>query len=166
MINRLIPALGFVLLAAACEWGPMTTPTTVSPVTGTPIASPADPSNPAPIPGTSVSAGTLVEGTIDDGDPVCFPSWDSSGHCRQFDLTARADGKVLATLTWAGPSRGLLYDPDLFLVAPDGTRAYSQDAWPEKHVDLPARSGLTYRIVVISYGSSALAFALIADLRP
>jgi hypothetical protein len=65
---------------------------------------------------------------------------------------------------WAGPSRGL-YDPDIFLVAPDGGWTYASDAWPEKHVQLPVKSGNIYRVVVLSYGPALQAFVLNLKVR-
>ena len=50
-----------------------------------------------------------------------------------------------------GASRGL-YDPDVFLVEPTGAWVVSQGGSPEKHASLLATNGLTYRIVVMSYG--------------
>jgi hypothetical protein len=78
---------------------------------------------------------------------------------------AGSDGPVVATLTWAGPSRGL-YDPDVFLVAPDGGWEFTKDAWPEKHVTIPAHSGLTYRVIVMSYGATELSFVLLVRVQP
>jgi hypothetical protein len=44
-----------------------------------------------------------------------------------------------------------VYDPELFLISPDGAWVYSDDPWPERHVSLHGRTGQTYRIVVIGY---------------
>jgi hypothetical protein len=111
-----------------------------------------------------IAAGTLVEGAVGGTDPDCFPDWDATGRCRAYAFVPAADGMVVATLTWAGPSRGL-YDPDVFLVAPDGEWEYATDAWPEKHVTMHARAGLTYHVVVLSYGASELSFGLLVDVR-
>ena len=165
--KRSMMVLGPVLLAVACNSALPIAPTTVQPPATLPAGTASTPPNgPAVIVGTRVSAGTPVEGTIDERDPACFYNWDATGLCRQFDVTAAADGRLVATLTWPGPSRGLLYDPDVFLVAPNGLWVYSQDQWPEKHATLPATSGLTYRIVVMSYGQAPLPFVLSVDLRP
>ena len=166
MTTRLTAALGGVLLAAACDSGLSGLPTPVPPNAGTPIQGvPVTPpgGGPTPITGTSLRTGMPVEGTIGAGDPPCFYNWDATGLCRQFDLTALADGKLVATLGWTGPSRGL-YDPDIFLVDPSGAWVVSQGGWPEKQASLVAKSGLTYRIVVMSYGPSAQAFVLRVDL--
>ena len=164
MTTRLAAVLGSVLLVAACDSGLSGIPTPVPQNAGTPVqGSPGG--GPTPIMGTSVRAGTPIEGTIDTGDPACFQSWDATGRCRQFDLTAFGDGRLLATLRWTEPSRGL-YDPDVFIVAPTGAWEYSVGDWPEKQTSLAATKGLTYRIVVMSYGPSAQAFVLRVDLVP
>ena len=164
MAKSPIPALGIVFLAVACDSGVSGLPTPVSQNAGTPVqGSPGG--GPTPVMGTSVRAGMPIEGTIGAGDPPCFQSWDKTGLCRQFDLTAPGDGTLLATLRWTGPSRGL-YDPDVFLVAPTGAWEYSVGDWPEKQTSLAATKGLTYRIVVMSYGPSAQAFVLRVDLLP
>ena len=77
---------------------------------------------------------------------------------------AATDGLVVATLTWAGPSRGQLYNPYVFLAAPDGGWEYTKYAWPEKHVTIPARSGLTYGVVVMSSGGE-VSFGLLVDVQ-
>jgi len=129
--------------------------------TSSPTGNPG--SGPDAIAGLSVATGTLVEGVIDGDDPVCFRNWDSSGHCRQFEVTAPADGRLVVTLRWIG-SRGL-YDPDVFIVAPDLAWAFSDPGWPEKYAMLPARRSLIYRIVVMAYGPSEQPFKLIAAVE-
>jgi hypothetical protein len=52
-------------------------------------------------------------------------------------------------LKWEGPSRGL-YDPELFVVSPDGAWVYSGDPSP-RDLSFLGSTGQTYRIVVISY---------------
>ena len=164
MAKSPIPALGIVFLAVACDSGVSGLPTPVPQNAGTPVqGSPGG--GPTPVMGTSVREGMPIEGTIGAGDPPCFYNWDATGLCRRFDLTALADGKLVATLGWTGPSRGL-YDPDIFLVDPSGAWVVSQGGWPEKQASLVAKSGLTYRIVVMSYGPSAQAFVLRVDLVP
>ena len=97
---------------------------------------------------------------------MCFYNWDATGHCRQFDFVSTSDGEIVATLTWTGPSRGKLFDPTLFLAAPDGYLDSDQDAWPEKHVTIGVRSGVTYRVVVMSYGEAEFTFGLRVDVQP
>jgi hypothetical protein len=106
----------------------------------------------------------VVSGTIGARDPVCYPNWDSSGRCQQFDLTAPADGTLHVTLTWEGPSRGV-YDPELFVRTASGAWVYSEDMWPERHARFPMTAGASCRIVVIGYGS-AQPFELRLDLQP
>jgi hypothetical protein len=149
VIRYVAAALAAVVLSAACE---SRTPTAPSGSPQASMVSPAQPtgSGPTPISGTPIVGGSRVQGTVEAGDPVCFPNWDSSGHCRQFDLTASSDGTLRATLTWEGPSRGV-NDPELFLISPDGAWVYSEDPWPERHLTFHGSTGATYRIVVIGY---------------
>ena len=92
-----------------------------------------------------------VEGaTITTSDPACFADWDASGLCKQYDLVAREDLQLRVAMTWAGPSRGM-YDPDVFLVAPDGRWEYAPEAWPEKHVSLTVMRGQTIRILTLLF---------------
>jgi hypothetical protein len=44
-----------------------------------------------------------------------------------------------------------VYDPELFLVSPDGAWVYSEDPWPERHLTFRGSLGQIYRIVVIGY---------------
>jgi hypothetical protein len=168
LIMRLTPVLSLVFLVAACQSGPTFVPTAPAAVpqgTGTsPGVRPGTP-GPEPIPGTRIAAGSPVAGTIDERDPTCFRNWDQTGHCRQYDLTAPSDGMMRATLKWPGRALGA-YNPDVFLVAPDGTWVYAEDTPDEKHAMLPVKRGLIYRIVVLSYGASAQAFELIVDVEP
>jgi hypothetical protein len=149
VIKYVAAALAAVALFAACE---SRTPTAPSANPQPPAIAPAQPAGtgPVPISGTPIVAGSLVQGTVEARDPVCFPNWDSSGHCRQFDLTAASDGTLRATLKWEGPSRGV-DDPELFVISPDGAWIYSEDLWPERHLSFRGNTGQTYRIVVIGY---------------
>jgi hypothetical protein len=149
MIRHLTAALTAVVLAAACESRTPTAPSANPQPSAVPPPQPTG-FGPAPISGSPIVVGSLVQGTVESGDPVCFPDWDSSGHCRQFDLTASSDGTLRATLKWDGPSRGV-FDPELFLISPDGAWDYSEDPWPERHLIFHGSTGQTYRIVVIGY---------------
>ena len=165
MTRRSLTMGAFLLLLACDSRGPVTppVPTTPSPVS-TPAPSPGDAGGPGAISGTEVRVGTAVIGTIDGRDPVCYPNWDSSGRCRQFDLTAPADGTLHVTLTWEGPSRGI-YDPELFVRTASGSWMYSDDIWPERHARILVTAGASYRIVVIAYGP-AQPFGQRLDLQP
>lgn len=172
-MKRVVAYIGFALAVAACD----------STAPALPIAA-ADTqrsgraprgSGPLPITGTAISPdgrwpcesgdGDLcVEGaTITTNDPACFADWDASGLCKQYDLVAREDLRLLVAMRWAGPSRGM-YDPDVFLVASDGRWEYALEAWPEKHVSLTVMRGQTIRIVVLSYGSP-LQFTLVLKMQ-
>ena len=148
MIRYLAAAITAVALAA-CESRTPTAPSSNPQASEVPPARPTG-SGPAPVSSIPIVTGSPIQGTVDAGDPVCFPNWDSSGHCRQFDLTASSDGTLRATLTWEGPSRGV-YDPELFLIPPNGAWVYSEDPWPERHLSFHGSTGQTYRIVVIGY---------------
>ena len=166
---RVLILCGLLVLAAGCDSPRPSAPTPIVPPPSPPTAVPtpngaAGPFGPASNP--VIAAGALIEGTVTGDDPVCFYNWDATGHCRQFDFVSASDGVITATLTWTGPSRGLLYDPDVFLAAPDVGWEYARDAWPEKHVTIRARSGVTYRVVVMSYGESELRFGLRVDVQP
>jgi len=158
VISYLAPALTAIALSAACgslpPTAPSATPLTQPPGSGpaptaTPLTQPPG-SGPVPIASTSIVSGSLVHSTVERNDPVCFPIWDSGGHCRQFDLTASSDATLRVTLRWEGPSRGV-YDPELFLVSLNGSWVYAEDPWPERHLDFHGRAGQTYRILVIGY---------------
>jgi hypothetical protein len=56
-------------------------------------------------------------------------------------------------------------NPELFIVAADGTWTWSGEGWPERQTTLPATAGLVYRVVVISYGPFPDAFALLVDVQ-
>ena len=155
--------LGALVLAAACDSHGPTAPTAEMPRTPAgPTSGSSGPSGPTSNP--AIAPNTLVEGTVDGSYLECFPDWDATGHCRQYNFVANVDGIVVATLTWVGPSRGL-YDPDVFLVGPDGAWEYAADAWPEKHVGIRVRNGLTYRVVVMSYGATELSFGLVVRVE-
>jgi hypothetical protein len=149
VIRYVAAALAAVVLSAACESRTPTGPSANPQPSAVPPAQPTG-SGPAPISGTPVVAGSRVEAIVEASDPVCFPNWDSSGHCRQFDLTASSDGTLRATLRWEGPSRGV-YDPELFVVSPDGAWVYSEDPGPERRLSFRGSIGQTYRIMVIGY---------------
>jgi hypothetical protein len=172
MNSRVLILCGSLMLATGCDSPRLFSPTALVPPAPTPppIATPPPPSGAAgpfgPASNPVIAAGALIEDTVTGDDPVCFYNWDATGHCRQFDFVSASDGVITATLTWTGPSRGLLYDPDVFLAAPDGQWDFAHDAWPEKHVTIRARSGVTYRVVVMSYGDAELRFGLRVDVQP
>jgi hypothetical protein len=167
MNSRVLIVCGSLMLAAGCDSPRTFAPTViVPPPPPTAVPAPTGAAGPlGPASNPAIAAGTLIEGTVTKADPVCFPNWDSSGHCRQYDFVAASDGVIVATLTWTGPSRGL-YDPDVFLAAPDGSWDVAQAGWPEKHVTIAVRSGVTYRVVVMSYGESEFTFGLRVDVQP
>lgn len=162
MGSRVLILFGSLVLVAACDSPGPIAPAAIIPPAAAPPTSGSGPSGPSSNP--MIAPDTLVKGIVDGTYPDCFPGWDATGHCRQYDFVAGSDGLVVATLTWSGPSRGL-HDPDVFLVAPDGAWEYTKDAWPEKHVTIRVRSGLTYRVVVMSYGGTELSFSLLVRVQ-
>src|SRR4029450_9739378 len=90
-------------------------PAVVPPALVPPTGVPTGPSTPGPVgpSGTVLVPGQSIEGTVGDKDPVCFPNWDSSGHCRQFDITVRGDGILRALVEWTGTPRGVV-ESDVF----------------------------------------------------
>ena len=95
---------------------------------------------------------------------MCFPNWDSLGHCRQFDVIVARDGVLRFIVEWSGAPRGI-YNSELFLIAPDDSWEYAPDEWPEKRVSRRVQSGVTYNLVLISYGPFPDRFKLRSELR-
>jgi hypothetical protein len=164
MILRLTAVLASGVVVAACQPGVPTAPSVVQQPAGSTAHVPRVSPGPTLVPGTSILAGTPVEAIIDGSDPDCFPDWDATGHCRQYDFTAPSDGMMFATLQWPEPSRGL-YNPDVFLVAHDGTWVYAPDGPTEKQARLAVRAGFVYHVVVLSYGAVPQAFRLTVGLQ-
>jgi len=159
-MKRLMAVIAFVSLSTGCGSG---SPTAAAPIPSVPAQSlPAG--GPALVKAIDIVNGQRIEASVQGDDPDCFPNWDASGRCRTFSLTAPSDGTLAVTLTVARPSRGM-YDPELFLVAPDGSWLYAGEGWPERHLEGPAKSGLKYHIVVICYGPFPDAFVLTVGLK-
>ena len=169
-MNRFL-AISLVSLTVGCDArDTLILPTAPS---QTPTAS-GGPGFPGPVPGPGpfytatampVSDGSVVASAVEATDPVCFPSWDSTGRCRQYELTASINGTLEVTLTWPPPSRGT-YDPELFVIAPDGSWIYADDLPPNRHGTLPITRGVKYRIVVIAYGEFPDRFELAVKELP
>lgn len=167
-MNRLIASTSLAFLLAACDSsrspiGPTLPPAIPQPTSTPPSVNRAEP-GPRPITGTAVAPGTTIDVTIQQTDPACFPNWDSSGRCRQFDVAMPADGTLVATLTYPGPSRGD-WNPDVFIAAPDGQWVPPDFGWPDRQVRSPAKQGMTYRVVVLSYGPFPDAVQLMVDVH-
>jgi hypothetical protein len=113
----------------------------------------------------TIAAGQIVTAAVESEDPVCFPNWDSTGHCRQFEMTALIDGTLVATLMAHGPSRGI-WDPDLFLVGPDESWIWAGDPRPGRRGSMSVSRGATYRLVVVAYGPFPDRFELTAEVNP
>jgi hypothetical protein len=175
MTNRLLVVLTAVVIATACDSRPsLTFPTATSgpvPPAPTPTPPPTPGINyqekgPIPTSATTIAAGQVVAGAIESADPVCFPNWDSTGHCQQYEVTAPLDGSLVAILTWPpGPSRGI-YSPELFLVAPDQSWIWADEIFPNRRGSAHVSKGDTYRLVVLSYGPFPDRYELTADVYP
>lgn len=152
-MKLLLTAASLVVLAA-CDSGRRsftTGPTTLSPP---PVASPGPVGRePGPIRmnPTPLTPGASVDVTILADDPQCFPNWDSTGRCRQFEVTLPTDGTLVASVTLPVPDRGW-WNPEVFIAAPDGDWREPEYGRTANSVSMSARAGLTYLVVVISYG--------------
>ena len=110
MTRRPVAVVSLVFLAACGSANP------TSPSAFRPAASSSAPVVPPPttgpnqgpylLPGTPISVGVRTEVTVEGTDTGCFPNWDSSGHCRQFNFVAPADGMLRVTLELPSPSLG------------------------------------------------------------
>ena len=161
-MKRLVAVLSFVLASAACD----------SPTPTAPASSPSSPNPTFPVRGagpsriaaTTIAIGDRIHGVVEAADPGCFPAWDATGRCRAYEVVAPMEGTLVANLTDTGPTRGI-YDPEVFLVAPDGAWTFSTEGWPDRQVSFAARSGLSYLVVVISYGPFPDAFTLKVEMQ-
>ena len=169
LLNRFL-VISLVLLTVRCDSRrTLILPTAPS---QSPAAAAAPPSF-GPVPGTgpgytaatAVSNGTVVASAIEATDPVCFPNWDSTGRCRQYELTASINGTLVVTLTWPPPSRGI-YDPELFLIAPDQSWIYADIVRPNRRGTIQIARGGKYRIVVLAYGQFPDRFELAVEELP
>ena len=169
MTRRWLAFFGAIALGAACDArAPLVFPSPRVPAQAEAAPPPLPLSNgPGLVPAVQVVVGQTVSGAVEEADPRCFHNWDATGRCRQYEVRVAADGTLVATLTGSGPSRGL-YNTEVFLMAGDGSWTFDRDAdaWPERHVSLPARRGEAYRVVVISYGPFPDAFEVRADVQP
>jgi hypothetical protein len=162
-MSRALGVLGAILLTStACHNPRILAPTPIS----TPRDTPSAPSGPGPTADhpAPIQLGERLDAVVQAGDAECFPNWDARGRCRAFEVAATATGTLTANMVGSGPSRGLS-NPEIFLIAPDGSWTWSGDGWPERHVTMAARNGLVYRIVVISYGPFPDAFALTVEMQ-
>lgn len=162
-MKKLASLLGIAIAASACQLSSQ--PGLPTPTPAAPVAPPFGPgTGPAPISGTPISAGQTVAASVRSSDVHCWDNWDRNAACRQFDFTAPADGRLVTTMTWDGSDRGL-YNPELFLVSTDGSYVYCEQSAKTRRGELPVKSGLTYRILVLSYADS-LDFSIAATIQP
>jgi hypothetical protein len=136
-------------------------PTAPSPAVAQPIAPVA--ATPLAITGTPLRIGQTVDDRVDANAPNCFPEWDISGRCRQFDVVSDGRGVLVAALDWL-PVAGD-WGPDVFIVASTGTWVVSPETDPPRTVSFPAEAGSAYRIVVLSYRPAGEDFRLKTELQ-
>ena len=117
------------------------------------------------LPAVAIALGQTVTEAIESSDARCFPAWDATGRCRQYEVTVAADSTLIATLVGSSPSRGE-YNTELFLVTAEGDWRDATHTWPERQVSMPAKSGQSFRLLVLSYGPFPDAFEIRADARP
>jgi hypothetical protein len=167
---RVIGVVGVIAVTAGCDSAPRLTFPSPLPIASSPAPSPSPSPNtrePGPVrtSATTITPGEVTAGTIMATDLACFPNWDSTGRCRQYEMTPTTDGTLLGTLRLTGPSRGV-YDTELFLLAPDGTWVWAPESWPERRVSMQVRGGESYRLVVLGYGPFPERFDLVAVVEP
>jgi hypothetical protein len=161
-MKSLFAVLVTAIVASACQLSSRPgAPTPMPTPTAPPPAGPG--TGPAPIAGTSISVGQTVHASIKSTDVHCWDNWDRAAACRQFDFTAPADGRLVATLSWEGPVPG--FSPELILVSTDGSYVYCEQSMMTRAGELLVKGGLTYRILVLSY-VDALDFSLTASIKP
>jgi hypothetical protein len=162
-MKRLVGVLCTTFLALGCQTGLRssfpTTPTTVS----NPAPGPQPNPSPSPIAGTTITPGQSITDKIAIEAPHCFEQWDATARCRQFDLATPSVGILTARLIWTRlPDE---WDPELFLVRPDGRRVWAPDGPAPKSATISVEAGTIYRIVILSYRSSAQHFKLSTELQ-
>ena len=81
------------------------------------------------------------------------------------ELTASINGTLVVTLAWPPPSRGV-YDPELFLIAPDQSWIYADVVPPNRRGTIRIARGGKYRIVVLAYGQFPDRFELAVEELP
>ena len=147
-MKRLI-AIAAIVLTSGCDSNPVR-PTATPAEPPTPVVNTTE-SGPVPIVGTPIQHGQTVDVTVGSTAPTCFLNWDSTARCRQFDFTSPRDGTLVATLFLRAPSRAS-DNPDVIIVGPDGDWRAPDFGWPENRAQMLAKEGMSYRIVVLSYG--------------
>ncbi len=73
-------------------------------------------------------------------------NWDQTGRCRQFDISAGANGDLALSLAMKPP----VLEMTLFIVFPDGTWMFGEGSLVQR-TTIPVAAGMTYRLVVMSY---------------
>ena len=166
MTRRWVAVSVAIALGAACDSrAPLIFPSAQPPTQGEAPIPLRFFNGPRLLPAVGIAVGQSVSGAIESADAACFPNWDATGRCRQYEVRVAVDGTLVATLTGSGPSRGM-YNTELFLAAADGAWESAETTWPQRRVSMPARRGDAYRVVVLSYGPFPDAFEVRADAQP
>ena len=113
---------------------------------------------------TPLSPTATVDVTVRHDDPHCFVNWDSTGACRQFEVTMPTDGTLVAAVTFPMPDRGF-WNPEVFIAAPNGDWNQPRRGQTTNSVSMRAEAGLTYLVVVISYGPFPDALRMSVEVR-
>ena len=167
-MTRVFAALCFGVLLVGCHSAPR--PSSYLPTAPTaPVADPQPSPPPSygqePILGTgiAISPGEVVQTSVARSDPFCFPFWDLTGQCRQFDLTATQDGTLEVRLSWSEP----VFEMTAFVVHP--SVGWISSDWPivgrEARLRVSVTAGSTYHLLMMSYKPPEN-FALMATIRP
>jgi hypothetical protein len=142
------------LYLAACDFGSsrlLTGPTALPrPPVEAPVAGPRT-DGPTRVNPTPLAPGSTVDVTVLQDDPRCFYNWDATGACRQFEVTMPADGDLVAEVMLPLPDRGF-WNPEVFLVDPYGNWNDPEHYPTTNLVRMRGEAGLTYLVVLISYG--------------
>ena len=166
-MTRVLATLCLGVLLVACDDAPR--PSAYVPIAPTPGPAPSPPTNYGRDPiigaGISISVGDVVEGTITPDDVPCFPFWDLTGRCWQYDLTPSGDGTLELRLHWTDQHRTMT----LFIVNDAiGWQSSDRPGTPlvgtEVPLNLPVSAGHTYHVLVMSY-SPPQSFQMSTQLR-
>src|SRR5262245_11968502 len=167
-MRPLIRLLTCVLLAAACDSRPaLVFPSAVSQPSEPSAVSPVRPMGQGPllISPQTIALGEDIRGAVQSADPTCFPNWDASGRCQQFEVTMTGPGTLTVRLHGTGLSRGM-YNTEMFVVSPNEGWMCAGNSWPDQSISVTAQNREKFRLVVLSYGPFPDEFQIRADLMP
>lgn len=156
-MTRVVAILCLGVVLVGCDHAPR--PSSYVPTTPTATPQPSPPRNYSNEPivgaGVTISVGDVAQATVQPDDPVCFPNWDLSGRCRQYDLTALRDGTLEIRLAWTEPA----WDRQMTSFVVNDSIGWITSEWSpvvrdvtEAWLRLPVRAGHPYHLLVMSYG--------------